>query len=165
MAIWFYSKTPGYEWLSNFADCRFTLDGVRWPSVEHYYQAQKFVGTPVAADIRRAESADRARKLGQSRSLIPRDDWNEVKLEVMRRAIEAKFTQARDLGERLVATEDEELIHESNTDTFWGRTRDGLGDNLLGVILMQVRARLQSTARAPKGLDPLVSEEKEPRSE
>jgi N-glycosidase YbiA len=48
MAIWCYSKTPGYEWLSNFADCRFTLDGVRWPSIEHYYQAQKYAGSPLA---------------------------------------------------------------------------------------------------------------------
>jgi ribA/ribD-fused uncharacterized protein len=146
MAIWFYSKTPGYEWLSNFADCRFTLDGVRWPSVEHYYQAQKYAGSPAAAEIQRAESADRARKLGQNRSLTPRADWDAVKLEVMRCAVEAKFTQDRDLGERLVGTGGEELIHESNTDTFWGRTRDGLGDNWLGVLLMQTRAGLRGTA-------------------
>lgn len=146
MAIWFYSKTPGYEWLSNFADCRFTLDGVRWRSVEHYYQAQKYAGTPVAAEIRRAESADRARKLGQNRSLTPRADWDAVKLKVMRCAVEAKFTQDRDLGERLVGTGGEELIHESNTDTFWGRTRDGLGDNWLGVLLMQIRAGLLGNA-------------------
>ncbi|MFM7073956.1 MAG: NADAR family protein [Planctomycetota bacterium] len=153
MAIWFYSKTPSYEWLSNSSDCRFTLDDVRWPSVEHRYQAQKYPGTPAAAEIRRAESADRAPKLGQNRSLTPRADWDAVKLEVMRRAVEAKFTQARDLGERLVETGGEELIHESNTDTFWGRTREGLGDNWLGVILMQVRAGLQGVAEqsdAPK---------------
>jgi predicted NAD-dependent protein-ADP-ribosyltransferase YbiA (DUF1768 family) len=71
----------------------------------------------------------------------------------MRRAVEAKFTQARDLGERLVETGGEKLIHESNTDTFWGRTREGLGDNWRGVILIQVRAGLQGVAEqsdAPK---------------
>lgn len=50
--------------------------------------------------------------------------------------------QDRDLGKRLVATGSEELVHESNTDTFWGRTRDGLGDNWLGVLLVQIRAGL-----------------------
>jgi ribA/ribD-fused uncharacterized protein len=101
---------------------------------------------PLGAEIRRAESADRARNLGQNRSLTPRADWDAVKLEVMRCAVEAKFTQDRDLGERLAGTGDEELIHESNTDTFWGRTRDGLGDNCLGVLLMQTRAGLRGTA-------------------
>lgn len=146
MAIWFYSKTPSYEWLSNFYECRFSLDDFRWSSVEHYYQAQKYAGTPTAVEIRRAESADRARKLGQNRSLTPRANWDMVKLEVMRRAVEAKFTQNHILGERLVETGDEELIHESNTDRFWGRTRDGLGDNWLGEILMQVRAKLQAVS-------------------
>lgn len=37
-----------YEWepfgcFSNFAPAAFELDGVWWPSSEHYYQVQKFV--------------------------------------------------------------------------------------------------------------------------
>jgi hypothetical protein len=52
MAIWFYSKSPEYGWLSNFSEHAFTLDGVRWPSVEHFYQEQKYVGTAAADRIR-----------------------------------------------------------------------------------------------------------------
>jgi N-glycosidase YbiA len=143
MAIWFYSKSPDYGWLSNFSEYGFKLDGVRWASVEHYYQAQKYAGTDVAERIRKADSPLKARKAGQDRSLSVRQDWEGVKEEVMRQAIRAKFDQNRKLRELLLATADEELLHESNSDLFWGRNRDGAGDNRLGVILMDIRQGLR----------------------
>ena len=79
MPIWFYSKSPEYAWLSNFSEHGFARDGVRWASVEHYYQAQKYAGTDAVERIRLAESPHKARKLGQDRSLTPRADWEEVK--------------------------------------------------------------------------------------
>ena len=153
MAIWFYSKSPEYGWLSNFFEYPFVLDSVRWPSVEHYYQAQKYTGTESAERIRRADSPQKARKAGQDRSLSPRADWDAIKEEVMRRAIRAKFEQHRKLSELLQATEDEELIHESSRDPFWGRSREGVGENRLGVILMAVRQELWGQAEPSPSLD------------
>jgi N-glycosidase YbiA len=144
MPIRFYSKSPEYAWLSNFSEDRFTLDGVRWASVEHYYQAQKYAGTEAAERIRKADSPLKARKAGQDRSLVPRPDWDAVKEAVMRQAVRAKFEQNRRLSERLLATGDEELVHESSTDLYWGRTGDGTGDNRLGIILMELRAALRT---------------------
>jgi ribA/ribD-fused uncharacterized protein len=144
--ILFSSKTPAYAWLSNFHAQPFTLDGVRWPSVEHYYQAQKYAGSPAADRIRKAESPLKARKAGQDRSLVPRADWLTAKLDVMRRAARAKFEQNRRLQEQLLATGDAELIHQSTSDLFWGRSADGQGENRLGVILMEIRTELGATA-------------------
>ena len=145
MPMPFSSKSPEFGWLSNFSAHGFTIDDVRWASVEHFYQARKYAGTEIADRIRKAESPLKARKIAQDRSLVPRNDWDAVKEDVMRQALEAKFTQNRRLWERLVATGDEELIHASESDLFWGKNRDGLGDNRLGVLLMEVRRALQGT--------------------
>lgn len=143
--IWFSSKTPGFEWLSNFFMRPFLLDGVRWPSVEHCYQAQKYAGLPAVVDaIRHAASASLARKAGQNTSLTPRADWGSAKGDVMRRAVEAKFAQHADLQALLLSTGDLELVHESAADAYWGRLRSGPGENRLGLIVMQIRAELRS---------------------
>jgi len=139
MAIWFYSKCPEYPWLSNFSKSTFTLDGWRWFSVEHYYQAHKFFETETFEQIRTASSPLKARKIAQNRSLVPRPDWHEVKEEVMERALYAKFEQNRRLRLQLLATGSEELIHYSSRDLFWGRNQEGMGDNRLGEIIMKIR--------------------------
>jgi predicted NAD-dependent protein-ADP-ribosyltransferase YbiA (DUF1768 family) len=81
MAIWFYSKSAEYGWLLNFSGHGFVLDGVHWPSVDHYYQAQKYPHSDAAERIRRAPL--KARKAGQDRSLLPRGNWEAAKEEVM----------------------------------------------------------------------------------
>ena len=148
MPIAFFLKSPEYGWLSNLSEDGLALDGIHWRSVEHYYQAQKHAGTEAAERIRRADSPLKARKAGQDRSLVPRSDWPAVKEDVMRRAVQAKFEQNRRLRERLIATGNDMLIHESGSDLFWGRNRDGAGDNRLGIILMEVREAVRGGARA-----------------
>ena len=147
MSIAFSSKSPEYGWLSNFSEHGFSLGGIRWQSVEHYYQAQKYAGTDVEHRIRGADTPLKARKIGQDRSLAVRSDWDAGKEAVMRQAVSAKFLQNRRLSEMLVATGDVELIHVSGSDLFWGRTQDGAGDNRLGLIIMAVRKSLRASDR------------------
>ena len=40
--IRFYHPDNPHGWLSNFSPHGFHLDGHDWPTVEHYFQAQKF---------------------------------------------------------------------------------------------------------------------------
>lgn len=142
MPIWFYSKSPEHGWLSNLSEHGFELEGKRWRSVEHYYQAAKYGDSATRERIRLADSPTRARKLGQDRSLTVRADWERIKGDVMARAVRAKFEQNPRLRNQLLATGAEELHHESNHDLYWGRARDGRGENRLGVILMALRADL-----------------------
>ena len=64
--------------------------------------------------------------------------------------LRAKFEQHPDLARNLVATGDARLVEESNMDAFWGIGKKGIGQNMLGVLLMEVRSSLQQATRADK---------------
>lgn len=156
----------------------------QWPSVEHYYQAQKFAGCthPEAAElvegIAAAASPEEAARLGRRaqrhRPGLLRPDWEEAKVPVMLAALRAKCAAHAGPRAMLLATSRRgsshshgasgaagpatpastsssggggmsaglELVESSPHDFFWGRGYDGSGANMLGKLLMQVRAEL-----------------------
>lgn len=142
MSIWFSAKSPEWGWLSNLYPCHFSLDGLKWKSVEHYYQAQKHVGTAAFEAIRNAKDGFAALKAGGNRNLMPRGDWEQIKVTVMKKAVQAKFTEVATLCKKLQATGDVPLYHQSISDGFWGCNLAGEGDNRLGKLIMEVRAQL-----------------------
>ena len=89
--------------------------------------------------IRRAESPLKAMKSGQDRSLDVREDWDLVKIDVMKKALFAKFEHNRRLKKMLLETGEEPLIHASQSDAFWGQSNEGVGENKLGELIMLVR--------------------------
>lgn len=145
--IYFYSHTEGpYRDFSNFSPHGVDLDGLWWPTVEHYFQAQKFPGTEHAERIRRAGSPRAAKTLGRSHADPLRSDWDEVKDAVMRRAVLRKFELHAELRELLLSTGEEDLVENAPSDYYWGCGRDGSGKNMLGTILMEVRDTLRRRA-------------------
>ena len=140
MPIYFYVPSDEHGYLSNFSRHGFAIDGVYWPTVEHYFQAQKAPGTEHEERIRRAYTAKDAKRMGRAVPLRP--DWEAVKDDVMRRAVEAKFAAHPDLAARLLATGDEELVEAAPGDFYWGTGADGSGQNRLGRIVMEVRTTL-----------------------
>ena len=145
-AIRFYSVTGEYGELSNFAPYPITLKGKRWPTSEHYFQAQKFVDRRDQEEIRGANTPMLAARWGRDRKRKLRRDWESVKVGVMREAVEAKFRQHEDLRALLLDTGDAMLIEHTENDDFWGDGGDGNGRNELGRILMAVRQRLREDA-------------------
>lgn len=143
--IEFHSVHAEYGELSNFAPYAITLRGRRWPTVEHYFQAQKFAAAADQDEIRRAKTPMIAARMGRDRSRKLRRDWERVKVGVMREAVEAKFRQHPDLRELLLATGDARLVEHTENDDFWGDGGDGSGRNELGRVLMAVRARLRES--------------------
>ena len=142
--IRFYAVSGEYGELSNFARYPIALRGKRWPTVEHFFQAQKFAAPADQEAIRAAKSPMIAARMGRSRTRKLRRDWEKVKLGVMRGAVEAKFRQHDDLGERLLATGEATIVEHTENDEFWGDGGDGSGRNELGKILMAVRATLRA---------------------
>ena len=82
--------------------------------------------------------------MGRDRSLPLRSDWEEVKDDVMRVAVEAKIRQHKDIMALLLATGDSEIIEHTTNDSYWGDGGDGSGKNMLGTILMEIRAKILS---------------------
>lgn len=146
MTIRFYSvRGPNGE-LSNHSAHGFELDGLFWPTIEHYYQAQKFASTPHAETIRQALRPMDAKRLGQTTDFPLRPDWDKVKETVMYWATLAKYKTHADVRAVLLATGDEELVEDSPTDYYWGCGKDGSGLTLYGQVLMQVRALLREVS-------------------
>ncbi len=147
MPVYFYNLGEPYDCFTNFSRHGFVLDGLYWPTSEHYFQAQKFAGTPYAEQIRNAGSPREAFNLARIKGWPLRPDWAQVKDDVMRRAVRQKFASHPDIREVLLSTGDEILIENSPVDPYWGNGSDGKGLNRLGQILMEVRAEFRAAAK------------------
>jgi ribA/ribD-fused uncharacterized protein len=103
----------------------------------------KFVGQPDEEEIRSIASPMIAARMGRDRKRPLRRDWEAVKDDIMRAAVLAKFTQHSALRELLLSTGDAPIIEHTTNDRYWGDSGDGSGRNMLGKILMEVRAKLR----------------------
>lgn len=142
MTIYFYKTKQKYGCFSNFSRHVVALDGHVWLTSEHYFQAQKFLADDLQAKVRKAKSPGEAASIGRNRSNPLRLDWEQVKDDVMRRAVLAKFKQNKDIKKVLLGTGNEYLVEDSPIDSYWGCGPDKKGKNMLGRILMEVREQL-----------------------
>lgn len=132
-----------YEFLSNFYPCPITVDGVDYPTVEHAYQAQKTTDSAARQKIALVHAPGSAKSLGRRVPLRP--DWGTVKNDIMLELLRQKF-RSKSLKGMLLATNDEDLVEHNNWgDTYWGVSR-GKGKNMLGQLLMKVRAELKEVS-------------------
>lgn len=143
MAILFYKVNDNYGCFSNFSKHTFELESKKWATSEIYFQAKKFEGTEYEEKIRNMTNSLEAAKFGRNRELPLRKDWEEIKDEVMRKAVLAKFSQNPDIKEILLQTGDEEIVEATTDDYYWGCGSKGTGKNMLGKILMEVRELLR----------------------
>jgi N-glycosidase YbiA len=84
-----------------------------------------------------------AARLGRSRAQPLRADWAQVKDDLMKTALLAKFRQNEDIREILLSTGDAPLVEHTKNDSYWGDGGDGTGKNKLGLLLMEVRVILR----------------------
>lgn len=129
-----------FAFLSNFQKCLVEFDGDIYPTVEHAFQAAKTFDKEERKKILAVASPVIAKRIG--RRLKLREDWEDVKCDIMLELLKSKFTDS-ELKEKLLATGDAELIEGNNHgDRFWGQV-NGVGMNMLGKLLMDVRKSLQ----------------------
>lgn len=136
--------------LSNFAALEVPLtdpDGLIFITAEHAFQAAKTLIPRERALIAGATTPGRAKRLGRTITLRP--DWDKERVAVMTVILAAKFAQPS-LRAALLSTGEASLV-EGNLwhDIFWGvcncSQHAGSGENMLGRLLTQLRARLRTS--------------------
>lgn len=125
-----------YYFLSNFYEAPVTYDGITYQNNEAAFQAQKTLCNNEKIEFSKLNPSEAKRK---GRKVTLRPDWEQIKETRMLEICKAKFNQNSDLCDMLIATGNTHL-EEGNTwgDKVWG-TVDGIGQNRLGKILMDVR--------------------------
>lgn len=141
--VYFYITTKPYGFMSNFYKVEQIVDGITYPTNEHYYQSMKAKDPAIREWIARSPKAWHSMKAG--RNLKPKemiDNWDELKIVFMLKGLRAKFNQNEILKQKLLETGDAIIIENSPKDAIWGgKLVDS--SNLLGILLMQVRKELK----------------------
>ncbi|KAK9292919.1 hypothetical protein L1049_020900 [Liquidambar formosana] len=154
--IFFYKTWDPYGAFSNFSPHPIQMQDdsgnyLTWSSVEHYYQAHKFVGVndPVARDcvegIKSAKSPEEAAQMGRTiqrqrpdlhGKIIP--DWDTAKIDVMYRALKSKFSFYPHLNSMLLSTAGSVLVEALPHDLFWGRGGPKLSRQAVDAVEIRV---------------------------
>ena len=160
-----YFINAGPTILSNDSPSPMRLDGIEWPTVQHYFQAEKLgvVRGPEAErlyeSIRAAPTANEATRIGNA---VPRvSDWKDREVGVMAEALCAKFRPGTDAAKALLETGDRPLVNntpalvrgnpgfgrstaKATTDFYWAQSHDHQGANALGRMLENCRDELRA---------------------
>lgn len=153
-AIKFYRVNDPYGIFSNFSPSVIILKAEIWPTVEHFFQANKFLDFNIRDKIKAIESPMDAAKEGRNRNNLLRDDWEQIKDSVMYKAVKAKFLQHADMKSVLLNTASLPIIEHTSNDNYWADGGDGSGKNMLGVILMRIRDELRAISPEPDFIFP-----------
>ena len=145
--IQFYraSEKP-YGAFSNLFRREIEFESETFPTAEHAYQAGKARKPEVKAWLMAAPSP--ALLAMAAHGLYYWDvseGWSTKKFDRMRNVLRAKFSQHEDLRALLVSTGSSRLVESPTVDSavnrLWGEV-NGVGRNMLGVLLMEVRTEL-----------------------
>lgn len=142
--IHFYDeKDPFTEWLGNFYPLKIEYNGLIFLNSEAAYQAQKFIEYPEVMIDFTHFSGEEAFRMSRRLSNLIRNDWEKVKVQVMKEVLNAKVSQNSHIAEWLNSTEQGLLIEHNpvkGRDAFWSDDHDGSGQNWLGRLWMEIRA-------------------------
>lgn len=135
-----------YRFLSNFGKGQIEYEGEVYLTSEHFFQAAKTINDAEQRFVRLSATPGEAKRRGKK--ITMREDWDEVKDGIMRKALRLKFEQNPELAKKLLATGDQELVEGNNWgDAYWG-VCFGNGQNKLGLLLQELRADMQSRQRS-----------------
>jgi ribA/ribD-fused uncharacterized protein len=147
-----------YKFLDNQAEYPIQINDVKYPTIEHYFQAQKaleFGDDEIHKQIMKTPSAKAVKALGKKVKNFIKELWDSKRIEIMARGIRAKFVQHPELQKQLIDTGSKQIGEADARDSFWGigtsssteLSKDPLkwkGQNQLGKILMSLREEFKA---------------------
>lgn len=141
--IEFYKEFGEFGYLANYSNHGFTKNGVYYKTVEHYYQSEKFDNQEIKQRIIDAHSPKEASIIGRDRNNIRKENFKEIKNQVMYEGILEKFRQNRDIAYKLIETRNKKIAEATIDEYYWGIGKDKSGKNVIGDILVKVRERIK----------------------
>jgi ribA/ribD-fused uncharacterized protein len=157
--VFFFSGNPALkenEAFSNMYEANIQIDGMTFPTVEHYFQwskARMFGDADIQAKIMKTPSPKSVKAYGKKVKDFKKEEWEAKKDEIMKIALDAKFMQHPELAEKLKATGDRPLAEANPRDKYWGigtssdtsKASDPAkwpGKNVMGKLLTDLRTKL-----------------------
>ena len=136
---------------------QFTVDGVTYPSAEHFMMTAKallFGDAEIAARVPAVTHPSDAKKLGRQVRGFDEELWAARRFDLVVAGNMAKFGQNPELRQFLLGTGDRVLVEASPRDRIWGIGMSATDDlaispglwrglNLLGFALMEARHQLR----------------------
>lgn len=155
--IGFHNPDEPYGFLSNWFRSDFTVDGIRFSSMEQYMMYNKavvFEDSDIAAKILETDDVAVIKELGRAVSNYNDTIWNGVRQVAIYKGVREKFRQNDKLKKALLDTGDSILAECAVQDKIWGiglsmtdanrhDMKKWRGQNLLGFALMLVRDELR----------------------
>ena len=133
--------------LDSFSAFSIEYNGLLFVTAEHLYQARKFEMTnqTLFEEIRCARAPQYAKTIAhlKDNEQYVREDWDAVKVEIMRDICALKLSQHPYLKNKLIESGGVPLAEFSKSDSFWGIGEDGSGLNMLGHIWEELRASIK----------------------
>ncbi len=129
----------------NFSSFGIVLDGDFYPTVEHAYQAGKFVDTApeIAEKIKKCLSAHEAQQIAfKNKDKLPKN-WHDIKVDYMEKLLRIKLEQNPYVKQKLLQTKNYLICEDSPKDSFWGIGKNRDGQNQLGKLWMKLRDKIK----------------------
>jgi len=166
-SVVFLKTNERFGGLSNMAPgFPLRVNGVRIRTSEALYQACRFPHMPEVQQLIIGENSPMTAKMrSKPYRRVSRQDWDFVRVKIMRWCLRVKLAQNwREFGRLLLATGERPIVEQSSKDDFWGAkvADDGtlVGMNVLGRLLMELREQLKGDeAESLRFIEPLAISE------
>jgi ribA/ribD-fused uncharacterized protein len=130
----------------NFASFQVEWRERLWATSEHAYQAAHFFETDpgLVERIFLARSAHCAYKIAKANADKAPNNWHDIKEGIMLDICRHKLIQHAYIQQKLLQTDEAQIVEDSPVDSFWGWGPDRKGRNTLGRIWMILREELRT---------------------